>query len=248
MQNAIILGGTHDHIKLIEILKKKKYFTILIDYYQNPPAAQYADKHIIESTTNKNKVLKISKEEKASLIISTCIDSSLATVAYVSEKLSLPCHISYETAVKLTNKNIMKNIFYDNKIPTSKFIVLSKGNYNYDNNLDFPIVIKPADSNSSKGISKIENAKKINTAIKGAYKYSLNKTIIIEEFKKGEELSIDVLVVKGIVHIIMISKNIKSQINDTIFTITQNEYVAKIDKFLEKKILVIAKKLQKLFV
>ena len=56
----------------------------------------------------------------------------------------------------------------------------------YDNNLDFPIVIKPADSNSSKGISKIKDAKKINTAIKGAYKYSSNKNIIIEEFKRGK--------------------------------------------------------------
>jgi hypothetical protein len=39
MQNelqAIVLGGTDDHIRLIEILKQRGYHTTLIDYFENP--------------------------------------------------------------------------------------------------------------------------------------------------------------------------------------------------------------------
>ena len=55
---AIVLGGTDDHIKLIELLKSKDYFVILVDYYENPPAKNAADKHIQESTLDKEAVVK----------------------------------------------------------------------------------------------------------------------------------------------------------------------------------------------
>ena len=48
MKKAIVLGGTEDHIKLIELLKNRGYFVILIDYYKNPPAKKAADLHIQE--------------------------------------------------------------------------------------------------------------------------------------------------------------------------------------------------------
>lgn len=91
MQKAIVLGGTHDHITLIELLKQRSYYTILIDYYENPIAKEYADEFIRESTTDKETVLEIAKKNNVNLVIAACIDSALATMAYVSEKLNLPC-------------------------------------------------------------------------------------------------------------------------------------------------------------
>ena len=37
---AIILGGTFPHIELINNLKKRCYYTILIDYLDNPTAKE----------------------------------------------------------------------------------------------------------------------------------------------------------------------------------------------------------------
>ena len=43
MLKALVLGGTDDHIALIESLKRRGYRTILIDHYENPPAQAVAD-------------------------------------------------------------------------------------------------------------------------------------------------------------------------------------------------------------
>lgn len=73
---AIVLGGTVPHKELIEQLKKRGYFTILVDYLQNPPAKAVADIHIQESTLDKEKVLEIAKEYHASLTICGCVDQA----------------------------------------------------------------------------------------------------------------------------------------------------------------------------
>ena len=59
---AIVLGGTNPHIELIENLKRRGYYTVLVDYYENPPAKHAADQHIQESTLDLEKVLQIAKD------------------------------------------------------------------------------------------------------------------------------------------------------------------------------------------
>ena len=43
----IVLAGGSDQIALINELKKRGHYTVLVDYFENPPAKMYADKHIV---------------------------------------------------------------------------------------------------------------------------------------------------------------------------------------------------------
>lgn len=94
MLKAIVLGGTDDHIALIENLKDRGYYTILVDYYDNPPAKAFADLHLKESTLDKERVLETAKGLDVNLVISTCVDQALLTLCYVAEKLGLPAPFS----------------------------------------------------------------------------------------------------------------------------------------------------------
>jgi len=208
---AIIIGGTNDHICLIEKLKNRGYSTILIDYLDNPPAKTIADIHIKESILEKETILKISEKEKPDLVVAACIDQAIPSMAYVSEKLVLNCHLSYETALSLTNKALMKEIFLNNQIPTSKYLVIDN-----ISNVDladfcFPIVVKPSDSNSSKGVEKVNSESELKNALDRAMSFSKSGKVIIEEFKCGEEYSVDVIIRNYEPEIIMITKNKKNQ-------------------------------------
>jgi biotin carboxylase len=247
MKNAIVLGGTHDHINLIQKLREEGYYVILVDYLNNPPAAKAADVHIQESTTDKEEVLRLAKAKNASLVISACIDSALSTVAYVSERLSLPCHLQYSTALSITNKALMKDVFNKTGIPTPKHYVVKDWNNNVSNDLELPLVVKPADANSSKGITKVVRREDLNKAVETAYNFTSSKAVIIEEFKEGKELSIDVLIRNGTANLIMVSENIKSAVNSRTFTIVKNIYPAGISKKDEYRIIEIASKIAKAY-
>lgn len=223
---AIVLGGTHDHITLIEKLRAAGFYVLLIDYNDNPPARAYADEYCKESTLDKEKVLEIAQQTKAALVIATCIDQALLTMSFVSEKLGLPCHLSYEQALNLTNKAYMKKVFIDNDIPTSGHVVLEEQHHINDilQKVKFPAVVKPSDSNSSKGIKKVENEAELAAAITEAFTFSRSKKVVVEDFVEGIELSVDVAVINNEAHIIMVTENIKNPDNKDNFTIIQNTF------------------------
>lgn len=243
LKKAIVLGGTHDHIRVFEILKKKGYFTILIDYLENPPARRFADEFLRESTLDKERVLDIAKRIGPELIVAACIDQALLTMAYVCEDLKVPCHISYKTALELTNKTFMKRKFVEAGILTSKFVIQDKHIDIKTIDLNYPLVVKPVDSNSSKGITKIENSSRLPKAIEYAFSFSRSQEVIVEEFIQGEEYSVDVAVKNSVPTIVLVSKNIKLPLNEENFTIIQSLYPATDDPLILNQIIDIANKI-----
>lgn len=203
---AIVLGGTNPHIALIENLKERGYYTILVDYNENPVAKKVADEHIRESTLDFDKILQISIEKDAKLVISACIDQANVTACYVAEKLDLPRPYSYETVLKVTDKALMKNLMLENGISTSKFINVCdlKELDNFD--LSFPVVVKPSDSTGSKGVRKANNQEELLKFAKNAFEISRNGKVIVEEFVEGFEVSVDCFIQDHMPEILMLRK------------------------------------------
>lgn len=243
MKKAIVLGGTHDHIRLIEILKEKGYYTVLVDYLENPPAKEFADEHIRESTLDMNAVLDLAKTIKPELVITACIDQALLTMAFVCEKLGLPCHIDYQTALELTNKAYMKLKFVSNNIPTSKFLILNDLGTIPSHELVFPLVVKPADGNGSKGITKVQDSRGVKDAMSRALSFSRFKKVVIEEFLDGVEFSVDVVIKDYEPNIVLVTRNIKMQENKSMFTIIQSLFPATHDPTILDEIKSIVKRI-----
>ncbi|WMM24195.1 ATP-grasp domain-containing protein [Tissierella sp. MB52-C2] len=206
---AIVLGGTSAHIELIQRLKRRGYYTILIDYYENPIAKKYANEHIQESTLDKERVLQIAKDKKVDLVITTCIDQANITAIYVSEKLGYHVPYSYETSLNVTNKIFMKRIMEQNSIPTSKYINVKEISEYEDNDLKYPLIVKPSDSNGSKGVNKVVDDKELLFYLNNALKISRSNQAIIEEYIEGKEIGIDCFIKNHEAHILTIRERKK---------------------------------------
>lgn len=211
---AIVLGGTNPHRALIENLQNRGYYTILVDYLENPPARDAADEHVRESTLDKEIVLQVAKKRNASLVIATCIDQANVTACYVGEKLSLPIPYSHKTALDISDKTTMKQGMISGNIPTSKFIVVKKGEKPDVEDLKFPLVVKPSDSNGSKGVRKANTAEELTQYLTDALSISRNNKAIVEEFVDGDEVGIDCFVSDGKAHVITMHKKRKPYLKD----------------------------------
>ena len=200
---AIVLGGTVPHCYLIHLLKKRGYHTVLIDYTPNPPAKAFADEHVKESTLDKDTVLQVAREKNAALVISTNVDQANVTCCYVAERLGLPRPYSYETALNVTDKKRMKQIMWDYDIPTSRYVVVKDLNGLQGVQLHYPLIVKPADSNSAKGVKRVESEDEFRKYLPEALLFSRNGFAIVEEFKEGKEISAYGVVVNGQAKLIM---------------------------------------------
>lgn len=202
--SAIVLGGTVPHIALLENLKNRGYSTVLIDYFVNPPAKKFAEQHIIASTLDQEKVLELARSINAELVISTCVDQANVTACYVAERMGLPSPYSYEVALSIANKGLMKQKMVDNDIPTSKYLFVNDPNDIKNFDLKYPVVVKPADNYGSTGVDKAFSLSETHHYLNDAIQISRVSQALVEEFNHGIEISVDCIVKNKQVHFLNI--------------------------------------------
>lgn len=250
MKKIMILAGGNDQAALMQELRR--YFNgdvelILLDMLANVKARPYADRFLQISTMDCDAVLEAARSEQIDYILTACGDQPLLTMAYVSSRLGLPCYLTEDDVRNLTNKIFMKRKMVENGIPTARFIVVDGADKTIDiDGLSFPLIVKPVDSNGSKGVRKAFEPSQIGPLLDEALKYSISKKAIIEEFKCGEELSVDVYVEGAEAKILAITTSKKISENKDAFTILQSEYPPRFD-YSEQRVKEIAQQIVNAF-
>ena len=239
---ALVLAGGLPQIELINNLKRRGITTVLADYFENPVAKPYADIFYRESTLDVEAITRVAKAEQVDFLITVCTDQALLTVAKVSEKLGLPCYVDYQTALNVTNKSYMKEIFKKNGISTAGFAIMGELDANEIKHLNYPLIVKPVDCNSSKGVKRVDSAAELEVAFKQAVKLSRTATAVVEEFIDGPELSVDVYVEQGTAKILCVSQLDKIPEKDK-FVIFRSKTPKKITQELKNHIAQVAQQI-----
>lgn len=100
------------------------------------------------------------------------------------ESLKIPYSSSNEKASKLTFNKKKCNDFLRDKGYSVPYSLINKKS---DPNIKYPCIVKPINSGSSFGVSKINEENRLDEAIKLAKKYG--KDFMLEEFIQGRELT-----------------------------------------------------------
>lgn len=232
---ALVLCGGIPQRALIEELKKRGIYTILADMNPNVAARPYADEFYPVSALDADAVRELAREQKVDMVLTACADQVLLVQAQVSEELGLPCYIDYQTARDVSSKELMKNVFAKNGIPTSKYVIVEEFDEQKIENLSYPIIVKPVDSYSSRGVRKVHTLTDLREAFAVAQKISRANTVIVEEFAEGYELTVDVYIEEGRAHVLCISNLDKIPGNDR-FVICRTRYPAMISDEVKNEV------------
>ena len=200
-KKLMLLGGLRYLLPVIEEAHKLGVYVITADYLPNNIAHKYSDKYCNVSIIDKNAVLDAAQELKIDGILSHAVDPGVVSAAYVAEKMGLPFQCSYEAACILQDKSKFRTFLSENGFNCPKAKGYSDVNaalkdVDYFN---WPVIVKPADSAGSKGVTKVENMIDLKIAIETALSASLSKHFIIEDFldKVGAQSSADIFTVDG---------------------------------------------------
>ena len=183
---ALVLAGGLPQIVLINQLKERGVTTVLADGNAQPIARPYADIFYQVNIFDIEAIRDIAVREKVDFLITCCADQVLLVVAQVSEMLGLPCYIDYQTAQRVSDKREMKRIFWENNIPTSRYVQLKDLEWEKISHLRYPLVIKPVDAYSSRGVRKVWTEQELEVAVREAAEISRASGVIVEEFCQGD--------------------------------------------------------------
>lgn len=204
MKALVVAGGVSQAALILE-LKSRAIYTILADKNPKAAAVPYADAFYSVSTLDEEGIYQLALKEKVDFVLTACADQVLLITAKVSERLGLPSYIDYHTATLVSDKKYMKEIFVKNGVPTAKHVVMETFDEERVKDFRFPMIVKPVDSYSSRGVRKVLNIEEMRAAFEEAVVISRTKTAIVEEFCEGEELTVDVYVENGTAHVLTVS-------------------------------------------
>lgn len=209
---AFVLAGGLPQIELINQLKARGITTVLADGNANALARPYADIFYQMAIFDVEAVKEVAVKEKVDFLITVCADQVLLVVAQVAEMLGLPWYIDYKTAQLVSDKKYMKKVFWDNNIPTSRYVEMTELDWDKIRRLQYPMVVKPVDAYSSRGVRKAQNPEELAAYFAEAAQISRTGGVIVEEFVAGDEISVDIYVEDGVAKLLCVSNSEK--IND----------------------------------
>lgn len=243
---ALVLAGGLPQITLIKELQNRGVTAVLADGSDNAIARPYADAFYKVNIFDIDAVRDIAEKEQVDFLITCCADQVLLVVAQVSELLGLPWYIDYETAKNVSDKELMKKVFVENNIPTSRYVVMNQLDMEQIKDLKYPLIVKPVDAYSSRGVRKVMNEAELREAFDTAVEISRNKNAIVEEFCVGEEISVDIFVSDGKAHVLCVSNSEKVKDEDK-FVIFRGRFPVAASAELHKKIEIVAQQIADAF-
>lgn len=198
MAKVMVIAGGDWQIELIRKLKLMEHYVICSNLYEDSPAFPYADACEVANVLDKEKNLEIAKRYMPDAVISDQSDIAVPTVAYLNEQLGLN-GIGTKLADLFTDKSLQREFCRKHNILIPDFKICEKPQdamqmlENYGK-----IIIKPIDSQSSRGVYTITNKEQLLEKCGEAISWSnRRKVFLAEEYIGGDEFTIDGLVVNG---------------------------------------------------
>lgn len=195
IKKVLYLGGTHADVPLINRIKDMGMHVITVGTNKEGIGHLYGDEYIYADFSNKELIMEMAKVHKIDYIIPSCSDFATLTGAYVSNELGLPGYDSYKKSQIIHNKNLFREFCLVTDVKVPRFFSVEQG-YNSESIPEdiYPLIVKPVDSDSGKGISKVNSYKELELAISIAQSASRSKKIVVEEFISGSRHAASVIV------------------------------------------------------
>lgn len=198
MAKVMVIAGGDWQIELIKKLKLMGHYVICSNLYEDSPAFPYADACEVANVLDKEKNLEIAKKYMPDAVISDQSDIAVPTVAYLNEQLGLR-GIGTKLADLFTDKSLQRKFCREHNIripdfkicesPQDAMPILEKYG---------KMIIKPIDSQSSRGVYAITSREKLMEKYGEAVSWSnRRKVFLAEEYIEGDEFTIDGLVING---------------------------------------------------
>jgi biotin carboxylase len=205
--NRIAIIGANESINHA-ILKAKDmgYETHVFAWQNGDVGEKTADFFYPISVADKENVLEVCKKIKPVAIVSITSDFAVRTVNYVARNLGLTCN-SEKTDIYARDKYKMRSAFKEAGIPTPWFIEVDKY-FSLDDvrDVEYPLIVKPIDSWSSKGVTRVDSQERLLNAINRAIEESYEGKAIIEGFMEGPEYSCECISYAGKHHFLTFTK------------------------------------------
>lgn len=182
-QKVLILGANPETVSLIKKAKEMGLYTLVTDSNPNAYAKRYADEAFNVDAIDVDALVELSKTENVNGVLVGVAEALLPTYCEVCNHLNMPCYSTSEIFDVMVRKDYFKEQCRKYGVPT-----IDEYNIDQIDKIQYPVIVKPIDSCSSKGITVCTNREELERGIKYATSFSKNGKYLIETYMTGDEV------------------------------------------------------------
>lgn len=206
----MILGTNEYQNPLIVRAKELGYETHVFGLDRGEIGQQTADFFHPVDILDYNRLWEECKRLQPVGIASVCSELAMHPMNYLLRKAGIPCN-SPTTETITTNKYLMRQAMKEGGVDSPNFTLVTNG-MAFDQikhdiaEFTFPLIIKPCDLSSSRGVFKIDTIDNLQEGLEYALRWSKTGEAILEEFIDGPEYSGESIAYQGQFHLLAITE------------------------------------------
>ncbi len=244
----LILGASRAQLPGIQKAHDLGCEVVTCDYYEDVIGHEYSDSSHIISTFDKEGVRSVAELEKVDGIMTLGTDQPVLTAAYVATRLGLPKLLDEATALSVTNKKVMKKLFDVHNIPTVPYLIYQKGlNDSELEELFYPVVVKPIDSQGQRGIFYLESARQVIDHYEQVIEHSRELDVLVEQYYPNDEITVSGWVDEGQVTILSITDRVTFQNQSQLGICLSHEYPSRFLAKYKEELEILTRQITKVF-
>ena len=187
-KKLLILGANPETAGLVLKANEMGIYTIVTDYDPHAYAKEYACKALNINAVDLDALYSYAKKEKIDGVLVGVAESLLPTYQKLCKMLGFPYYAEPDILELMTDKKRFKDICRQYDVPVVEEYTVDAFDDRHLSEVKLPVVTKPVDSCSSKGISVCRTYDELKTGIQKALSFSGSQRLLIEKYMTGEEV------------------------------------------------------------
>lgn len=185
-KKALLIGSSFSAAPMLARLRRRGLLVAVCGRSPSDPCHAYADESHFIDYSDREQLLELVRKERFDFLVPTCNDYSYMSGAWVARETGHPGFDRYPVAEILHTKDRFRETSKSLNLAVPR-AVRTVADVPAGLTEDwFPVLIKPVDSFSGRGVTKISCAEDIPQALTSALTSSRSTAAVIEEFVEGE--------------------------------------------------------------
>ncbi len=199
-KRLLILGGSGPYRKVVQAAREMGVYTIVVDRHASSGVKQLADMCISYDLLDVEGILAWCRENPVDGVMNFCVDFAQKTQLKLAKALGLPCSYEEDQVRIFSDKSQFKKVLVESGL--SVIPSYSEEDIETDR-VEYPILIKPAESSGSRGSMICEDRETARAALVQAKETSRNGKAVLEKYMQdAQEFQFTYFLVNGKVYLI----------------------------------------------
>lgn len=186
LKRVLLVGSSFSAVPFFYCLKRRGFHVSVCGALKNDPCHEYADASIFVDYSDRERLLEVVESHGFDYLVPVCNDYSYLSSAWVAEKMGHPGFDDFSIAEQLHTKAAFRQVLTDRSLPCPAAIEFGDELDGLNRVPDFPVLVKPVDGFSGRGISRVGEKEALAVAVERARQASRSARVLVESYVEGQ--------------------------------------------------------------